>query len=115
MQRKNMAWKERMSEYWMIGLLLFLVAVFSYISPVFATRGNLSNFLRSIPVLGVATLGMAMLMITGGIDLSCGAITACAGTAAAYLAVHGVHPVVCVAAGILCGGAWGLLNGFYAV
>ena len=107
-----MAWKERMSEYWMIGLLHFLVAVFSYISPVFATRGNLSNFLRSIPVLGVATLGMAMLMITGGIDLSCGAITACAGTAAAYLAVHGVHPVVCVAAGILCGGAWGLLNGF---
>lgn len=58
-----MVWKERMSEYWMIGLLLFLIAVFSYISPVFATRGNLSNFLRSIPVLGIATLGVAMLMI----------------------------------------------------
>lgn len=112
MQRKNMVWKERMSEYWMIGLLLFLIAVFSYISPVFATRGNLSNFLRSIPVLGIATLGVAMLMISGGIDLSCGAITACAGTMAAYLAVYGCHPVVCVAAGILCGGAWGLLNGF---
>ena len=70
MQRKNMVWKERMSEYWMIGLLLFLIAVFSYISPVFATRGNLSNFLRSIPVLGIATLGVAMLMISGGIDLS---------------------------------------------
>ena len=82
-----MVWKERMSEYWMIGLLLFLIAVFSYISPVFATRGNLSNFLRSIPVLGIATLGVAMLMISGGIDLSCGAITACAGTMAAYLAV----------------------------
>ena len=107
-----MVWKERMSEYWMIGLLLFLIAVFSYISPVFATRGNLSNFLRSIPVLGIATLGVAMLMISGGIDLSCGAITACAGTMAAYLAVYGCHPVVCVAAGILCGGAWGLLNGF---
>ena len=65
-----MVWKERMSEYWMIGLLLFLIAVFSYISPVFATRGNLSNFLRSIPVLGIATLGVAMLMISGGIDLS---------------------------------------------
>ncbi|MFR3753782.1 MAG: hypothetical protein ACLTW9_18525 [Enterocloster sp.] len=71
----------------------FSDAAFSYISPVFATRGNLSNFLRSIPVLRIATLGVAMLMISGGIDLSCGAITACAGTMAAYLAVYGCHPV----------------------
>ena len=110
--RKKIVWKEKMAEYWMIGLLLFLVAVFSYMLPVFATRGNLASFLRSMPILGIATLGVAMLMISGGIDLSCGAIMACAGTVAAYLAVRGMHPAACLALGILCGGSWGLLNGF---
>lgn len=104
--------KRLVEEYWVIAIIIILVGIFSYLSPVFATKGNFANFLRSIPVLGIATLGIAILMISGGIDLSCGSIASCAGTVLIYLAVRDVHPALCVLIGVLCGGGWGLLNGY---
>lgn len=111
MQTKEIGWKRVITEYWILILLVILIAVFSRMSPIFVTLGNLINLLRSLPILGIATLGVAMLMITGGIDLSCGAIAICSGTVAAWLAVKGWHPAACIGMAVFCGAACGLMNG----
>lgn len=70
MQTKDVVLKKGITEYWILILLVIVIADFSRMSPIFATMGNLVNLLRSIPILGIATLGVAMLMITGGVDIS---------------------------------------------
>lgn len=111
MQKKESLWNKVIPEYWNVILLIILVIVFSQMSPIFISLGNLVNILRSLPILGIATLGVAMLIITGSIDLSCGAIATCSGTVAAWLAVKGWHPLVCIGSAIFTGAICGLMNG----
>jgi ribose transport system permease protein len=52
-----------------------------------------------------------MILITGGVDLSIGAIAAFAGTAAAYMSVQGFNPVIVVVVSLAIGAFWGMFNG----
>lgn len=113
MSRANkINWKEYLFNKWVYIVLIVLVVSFSFMSPVFATKGNMANLLRSMPTLGIVTLGLTMLIITGGVDLSCGAIVAASGTAAAALAVKGMNPIICILAGIVVGAICGYFNGY---
>ncbi|CAN5427883.1 ABC transporter permease [soil metagenome] len=75
----------------------------------FLTTENVSNVLRQNSMMGFVALGMTFVILTGGIDLSVGALLAVAGVAAAYLASHGV--VVAVLGGIGSAALLGMLNG----
>jgi ribose/xylose/arabinose/galactoside ABC-type transport system permease subunit len=75
----------------------------------FLTEENLTNVLRQNSVLGLVALGMTFVILTGGIDLSVGALVAVAGVTAASLADRGL--VVALAAGVGVGAALGLVNG----
>src|SRR3954463_14334466 len=55
----------------------------------FATPENLVNVLRQNSMLGLVALGMTFVILTGGIDLSVGALLAVAGVIAARLAPQG--------------------------
>jgi ribose transport system permease protein len=92
-------------------VLVVLIIVFSGISPKFLSTANIGNFLRQIPTVGIITVAITMVLITGGVDLSIGAIAAFAGTAAAYMAVHGFNPIIVIAACLLIGALWGMFNG----
>ncbi|HZS49802.1 MAG TPA: ABC transporter permease [Bryobacterales bacterium] len=93
---------------------LSLIALFvglSISSPPFLTATNLSSVVRQTAVINIMALGMTLIIVAGGIDLSVGAILAFAGLIGTkIMEQHGA-----IAAGILAGIAagffWGLVNG----
>ena len=92
-------------------VLAILVLAFSIASPDFLGAANMSNFLRQIPTVGILTVAITMVIVTGGVDLSIGAIAAFSGCTVTYLAVNGISMPVCLLAGLLIGSLWGLFNG----
>lgn len=108
---KNINIKEMLLKYSIYAVLLVLLITFSIISPDFLGGANIANFFRQIPTVGIFTVGITMILITGGVDLSIGAIAAFTGTAAAYMAVSGFSMPVVIIATLLIGAFWGLLNG----
>ncbi|MGL4403329.1 MAG: ABC transporter permease [Fusobacteriaceae bacterium] len=93
-------------------VLAVLITFFSFYSPVFLGKANISNFARQIPTLGILTVGITILLITGGVDLSMGSIAAFSGTVSAYMASQGHGFIISLGLGILCGGIFGGINGF---
>ncbi|MDQ6888000.1 MAG: ABC transporter permease [Gemmatimonadota bacterium] len=77
--------------------------------PEFLTTANLLNVLRQNSMLGLVALGMTFVILTGGIDLSVGAVLAVAGVVAAKLSPHGI--VAAGVAGVGTATLLGLLNG----
>ena len=75
----------------------------------FATPENLLNVLRQNSMLGLVALGMTFVILTGGIDLSVGALLAVAGVVTANLAGRGT--AVAVLAGLGAAALLGLING----
>ena len=57
-----------------LGLLLLLVLISSITSDTFFTVGNLTNLLRECSIIGILAVGVTTVIITGGNDLSCGAL-----------------------------------------
>jgi len=68
-----------LQEYNMFFVLLVLFLGFSIISPVFRDLENFRNLLNQQSTLGIATIGMAVVILSGGIDLSVGSVMALAG------------------------------------
>ena len=75
----------------------------------FFTADNLINVLRQNSMLGLVALGMTLVILTGGIDLSVGALLAVAGVVAAQLARHG--SVIGLLGGVATAALLGLVNG----
>ncbi|MGI9181105.1 MAG: ABC transporter permease [Longimicrobiaceae bacterium] len=75
----------------------------------FATPENLLNVLRQNSMLGMVALGMTLVILTGGIDLSVGAVLAVAGIVAAMLSGEGT--LVAVTGGLAAGTLLGTMNG----
>jgi ribose transport system permease protein len=104
-----------------IGLLLVLAlfAAADYArarakgkKPTFASEATVQKILRDASQVGVAALGMTLIIIAGGIDLSAGATISLCATITAWFFRDNYPPVVGVSAGILVGCLAGLLNGF---
>src|SRR3712207_8675365 len=57
----------------LLGVLIVLMIVMSLLSPLFLTLGNLLNTSRFFVEVGLMALGMTLIIITGGADLSVGA------------------------------------------
>lgn len=89
-----------------IGLLVF----FSIRSPRFMSIANISNILRQISVVGITTVGMTMVIITGGIDLSVGSVVALTSVILAKLLVGGVPIVPAIFATVVAGAILGFIN-----
>lgn len=70
---------------------------------------NLQSVVRYNSMFAFIALGMAFVIISGGIDLSVGSLAALASVVAAHLSQHGV--AVAVAGSLLCAGLLGLVNG----
>lgn len=96
-----------------IVFLLFIVifVLFSAFLPGFLTLGNIIAMLRSISVLGILGLGMAVVVIGRGVDLSMVALLAVPTAMILTLAGNGAGVGVSVALGFLLAAAFGVLNG----
>ena len=104
-----------------IALLLMIVAlviIFSLMSETFFSPGTLKNFIRQNSVLFIASIGMMMTMLTGGLDLSVGSTGALAGMLSGMaMTAMGMEGLGVGLAGIgialLVGLAVGTVNGFF--
>jgi ribose/xylose/arabinose/galactoside ABC-type transport system permease subunit len=96
-----------------IAGLVGIFALFAFIGPEsFSSSNNLETIARQTAIVGSAALGMTLIIISGGIDLSVGSMIALVTVAIAALLQSGVDPLLAALAGIVVGGLCGLLNGF---
>ena len=91
--------------------LIVLFVVLSIASPVFLSQGNLSTVVRQTAVINIIALGMTLIIITAGIDLSVGAILAMSGYLGATLMESGAPIGVAILGGIAVGTLCGTVNG----
>jgi ribose transport system permease protein len=93
-----------------IGLLV-IVTVFSLLSPNFLTQQNILNILQQSSINACVALGMTLVIIAGGIDLSVGPTAAIAAVAVAVLMAAGVPIILAIPIALIIGMAAGGLNG----
>lgn len=94
----------------LLGLIL-LSAVFATQSPVFLTAPNLINILQQSSINACIALGMTLVIISGGIDLSVGPVAALSAVLGAAMLVAGVPVPVAIAAALASGAFCGFING----
>lgn len=93
--------------------LVVLLIVMTIANRQFLSFENIVNISRQIAINGIVAAGMTFVILTGGIDLSVGAVMALTGTAAAACMVnYNLSPAIAIIVGLLIGLAIGLLNGF---
>ena len=114
--------KETFTRFQSLLALMVMVVALSFASEQFLTVPNLRNILLQISVNLCLSIGMTLIMLTGGIDLSVGAILGLSGAVAAGLLKNGLAlkfagvqmqftPLGAIFAGICVGLALGWFNG----
>src|SRR5678815_4949911 len=94
--------------------LLFVVGLFclsSEVRPYFLTGANAKIILTQTVIVAIGTLGMTMIIVSGGIDLSVGSVVALTSVVGATSLLKGYSPVTAALLTILVGILIGLLNG----
>lgn len=109
--RKKLLSKEWLIEQKSLIALLVLVVVVSFLNPNFFTVDNLLNILRQTSVNAIIAVGMTLVILTAGIDLSVGSVLALCGAFAATLVAMEVPVLVAVPTALLAGAILGAISG----
>lgn len=99
-------------KYGIVFFLLLTIVFFSMNSPYFLTLGNMTIVLRQISIVGICTVGMTMVILTGGIDLAIGSTIALCSIVLAKMLVAGMAIPVAIIITLALGILLGLINGF---
>lgn len=97
-----------------MGIIIVVIAIFilfSILDSNFMTVSNMMNMMRQTAINGILAAGMTFVILTGGIDLSVGAIVALAGVSGVYFSLHMPAPLA-ILLGIFVGALSGYINGF---
>jgi ribose/xylose/arabinose/galactoside ABC-type transport system permease subunit len=101
-----------LSRYGIYFAFVLLAGTLSITSPSFRTLSNVKNILQQIPVNGIIAIGMTLVIITAGIDLSVGSVLALSAVVAASFAHADAHfLLVSILLGVLTGAVCGTVNG----
>ncbi len=93
------------------GLALVALLFAFLIGPQFFSPANLELMARQTAIVCVAALGMTLVIVSGGIDLSVGSVIALSTVATALLLRDGSSPLVAAAGAVAAGALCGLING----
>ena len=105
-----------MRRYAVVFVLLALVVLFSFVTPYFLTWRNVVNIVSQNSYFVIVAIGMAFVLISGGIDLSVGYQMSLVGVVTALLMTTYQWPVwLAVVTGIALGTGLGLINGLVVV
>ena len=91
--------------------LIILVAIVSILNPAFLEPLNILNLLRQISINALIAFGRTFVILTGGIDLSVGAILALSSALTAGFIVSGMDPILAIIVGCIIGAVLGMING----
>ena len=100
-----------LSRYGLLWALGFLILALSLLSPYFLSTANLLNVLRQVSINAILALGMTVVILKGGIDLSVGSLLALAGALTAGFALSGFPPPLAMGLGVGIAVALGTLQG----
>jgi ribose transport system permease protein len=108
---KLRAWLRAFGPFLGLALVIVVFAILSGEPGRYLGPSNLRIVLTQTVIVALGAIGMTVIIISGGIDLSVGSQVALAGVVAATtLRAHGA-PVVALVGGVLVGGVVGLVNG----
>lgn len=105
--RFNISWRDMGT----VAGLIILVVVFSSLTDVFLTQRNLINILQQSSINACIAIGMTLVIISGGIDLSVGPVAALSAVLSGTLLMAGYPVPVVILTALVIGLACGLLNG----
>lgn len=99
------------SKYGIFIILIAMIILMTILTPAFLTSSNLLNIVRQVSFIGIVAMGVTMVIITTGIDLSSGSVIALVSVITASFA-QGDHPlIVALAIGLAVGALAGFING----
>lgn len=113
MAKHKIAFTESLRE---LGLLIFIIVLsvaVQFRNPAFLTLDNINSLLTNTAILGILAVGMMLVLVTRGIDLSVGAIIAFTGMVTALTIVRfpGLPPIGAIALGSVIGALLGMVTG----
>lgn len=101
----------RHHEAWLLAVILVMGGLLSLTAPGFLSVGNIVDLLETYSVQGILALGLFVVLVSGGIDISFMAVASVAQYLAAYLAARWHWPgIVCIPLGLLTGIGLGAIN-----
>lgn len=96
----------------LIGAIVVLWVVLYFTTPGFLSPGSLRALLVATAPVAVMGIGMTIIIITGGIDVSVGgAVMVCSAITAKVLVNNGISLPLAIALSVVVGGVLGLING----
>jgi ribose transport system permease protein len=103
----------RFREGTLILVIIGICIVMSFLSPYFLQWDNLRTTILSFAINGIVVIGMTIVMVNGGIDLSVGSVMALIGAVAGRLYQSGVDIWIAAPIALILGALLGLFNGFF--
>ena len=101
-------------QWGIITVLVIIVIILGISSPVFLSPRNIRNVLQQVSTLGILSMGMTVLMISGGIDLSVGSAISVVAVIVGKFLKAGYPAEFAIVLGLLIGCIIGLINGLLA-
>ena len=108
---KKLFTKEWLIEQKSLIALIFLIVVVSFLNPNFFTVDNILNILRQTSVNAIIAVGMTLVILTAGIDLSVGSVLALCGAFAASMIALEVPVLIAVPTALFAGAVLGAISG----
>lgn len=109
--KKNKA-LDLLLNYGIVIILILLMIVFSIASNNFLKVTTLFTILKQVSIIGIISIGMTYVMLTGGIDLSVGSVAGVSSVTAAMLMLSGMPIFLACVVTLLIALGYGLINGF---
>jgi inositol transport system permease protein len=109
--KKKIGKNELFKRFGIVFILLLMVIGFAVMKPVFLRSANIINIFRQVAVIGTLALGVTLVIITAGIDLSSGSLVALVGVITATFAAPGNNVFIAILIGLSVGALCGLING----
>lgn len=108
-KQKLKKWLVR-QEFIIAVFTILVFFIFAVISENFFTVTNTKLILQQYSVNGICVLGVSLVILLGGIDLSAGSVLACAGSTGGWLILQGCPPLVAILVAVVMGTVLGFVN-----
>lgn len=102
----------RAKEMGVILPLAVLVIALGFLAQNFITQGNIFSVLRAVSFEGITAIGMLIVMLTGGLDLSVASNMAYTGILASIFMTSGIPTIISIILSLIGSACVGLVNGF---
>lgn len=110
--RSEFNWKYFTQQYGLVISFIVLCLALTLLSDRFLTVSNLTNILRQSTINGIISVGMTLIILTRGIDLSVGSILALSAVITADVLQKGMPVYFAIPFGLLIGASLGLISGW---